>query len=311
MPSQQHIVFTDPFLASYASNPRRVSASALTDYAIQQDLAKAFAKYSMCPPSSSNAYTALQPPTPNEDDDKAGHPLLRLQQSYNERSEFPFPSVDQIAPCSVNQKLNEVLEKDATVSYAHKISLTIQTPAKPYTTSFAHSPDTPPLTPPGLSSPAESYRDLPTPIDGKSFFASPTSLLTPEPENDLLSPEEEEQVEQPTVSQQLLSQRVLLPAFASQYTILSELGTGGFGFVVRGYRNRDSRDVAIKFIYKQSMPAHAWVRDITWSRGTRSMPSEAQMLMRIKHDGVVAFLDLFEDEDYFYMVCPTLFFFQE
>lgn len=101
-----------------------------------------------------------------------------------------------------------------------------------------------------------------------------------------------------TVSAEHLSDRQLHPDFAANYTIADELGSGGFGFVVSATRNADRRPVAVKFIWKTKVPTHGWVRDPKLG----VIPLEAFVLRVVDHPSVVKFIDLFDDEDFFYLV---------
>lgn len=101
-----------------------------------------------------------------------------------------------------------------------------------------------------------------------------------------------------TVSAKHLTDRALHPDFASSYTIADELGSGGFGFVVSAIRNIDQRPVAVKFIWKSKVPTHGWVRDPTLG----VIPLEAFVLRVVDHPCVVKFIDLFDDEEFFYLV---------
>ncbi|BGO94391.1 hypothetical protein NBRC10512_002089 [Rhodotorula toruloides] len=113
-----------------------------------------------------------------------------------------------------------------------------------------------------------------------------------------------------TVSGRALANHALHPLFASTYTLCDELGAGGFGFVVRAERNHDSRSVAVKFIERAKIPSHGWVKSRSWGdtpgltqpTGPKLVPMEAFVLRSIRHEGVVAFIDLFEDDKYFYLV---------
>lgn len=69
--------------------------------------------------------------------------------------------------------------------------------------------------------------------------------------------------------------------------------------------------VAVKFIYKNKVPTHGWVNSRHWGAapglvqredGARIVPMEAYVLRNIRHDGVVAYIDAFEDSLYFYLV---------
>ncbi|KAM0791747.1 hypothetical protein ACM66B_004014 [Microbotryomycetes sp. NB124-2] len=114
-----------------------------------------------------------------------------------------------------------------------------------------------------------------------------------------------------TVSGRALANYHLHPLFDAQYAIQEELGSGGFGFVVRAQRLSDDLSVAVKFIERAKIPSHGWVRSRHWgdapglsplSEAHRIVPLEAFVLRTIRHKGVVGFIDLFEDERYFYLV---------
>ncbi|PWN27590.1 Pkinase-domain-containing protein, partial [Jaminaea rosea] len=101
-----------------------------------------------------------------------------------------------------------------------------------------------------------------------------------------------------TVSAKHLATRPLHPVFAANYTLGDELGSGGFGFVVSATRNEDSLPVAVKFIWKTKVPSHGWVRDPTLG----VIPLEAFVLRVVDHPCVVKFHELFDDEEFFYLV---------
>ncbi|PWN97381.1 kinase-like protein [Tilletiopsis washingtonensis] len=101
-----------------------------------------------------------------------------------------------------------------------------------------------------------------------------------------------------TVSAKHLAHRTLHPGFAAAYTFGDELGSGGFGFVVSATRNADGLPVAVKFIWKDKVPTHGWVRDPTLG----VVPMEAFVLKVVDHPGVVKFVDLFDDDEFFYLV---------
>ncbi|GAA5972545.1 hypothetical protein JCM11641_001893 [Rhodosporidiobolus odoratus] len=150
-------------------------------------------------------------------------------------------------------------------------------------------PLTPPLTPP--------YQDYSALLPSVDLPPSPTPApaLPPKPS---------------TVSGRALLHHRLHPLFASSYTLCEELGSGGFGFVVRAERNIDNLSVAVKFIERAKIPSHAWVKSRSWGEqpgliqppGPKLIPMEAFVLRSIRHEGVVAFIDLFEDEKYFYLI---------
>ena len=131
-------------------------------------------------------------------------------------------------------------------------------------------------------------------------------------------------------SAKFLAEHGVAPEFAAQYDIIDELGSGGFGFVVRARRISDGLTVAVKFIFRHKVstaafsscatasdwrtspkiPSHGWVRTKGWNKlangqlegAERLIPFEAYVLRMVRHRGVVAFLDLIEDERVFYLV---------
>lgn len=101
-----------------------------------------------------------------------------------------------------------------------------------------------------------------------------------------------------TVSARHLMGRKLHPRFVQQYTICDELGSGGFGFVVSATRITDSRPVAVKFIWRDKVPNHGWVRDPEFG----AIPMEAFVLRAIESPFVVKYIDLLADQDFFYLI---------
>lgn len=96
----------------------------------------------------------------------------------------------------------------------------------------------------------------------------------------------------------------LNPEFAKRYSVDAELGSGGFGFVVSavqtGYRNVPGVEVAVKFIIKNRLTG------IDLENG---LPREATILSMCRHLNIVAFVELYQDDEYFYLVsvgraCP-------
>lgn len=137
-----------------------------------------------------------------------------------------------------------------------------------------------------------------TPRKSESQLRMPSTaqLLTPPTmEKSLSAPA---QAVPRTVSAKHLYNRQLHPRFAANYTIADELGSGGFGFVVSATRNVDLRPVAVKFIWKDKVPTHGWVRDPNLG----VIPLEAFVLRVVDHPCVVKFIDLFDDEEFFYLV---------
>ncbi|KAE8220764.1 hypothetical protein CF319_g5759 [Tilletia indica] len=101
-----------------------------------------------------------------------------------------------------------------------------------------------------------------------------------------------------TVSARYLTDYKLHPRFAATYTLGDELGSGGFGFVVSAQRNADSFPVAVKFIWKEKVPSQGWVRD----GDLGVVPMEVFVLKTVRHPSVIRFVELFDDDQFFYLV---------
>ncbi|KAL7751503.1 hypothetical protein RI367_002964 [Sorochytrium milnesiophthora] len=101
-----------------------------------------------------------------------------------------------------------------------------------------------------------------------------------------------------TEVQKVLANHKLCPEFAEQYVIGDELGSGGFGFVVTATRIVDDTEVAVKFIYKNKVPVTGFAKDVELG----VVPIEVFVLKNTHHDNVVAFIDLFTDSKFYYLV---------
>lgn len=101
-----------------------------------------------------------------------------------------------------------------------------------------------------------------------------------------------------TVSAKHLSTRTLHPHFVSTYDLGDELGSGGFGFVVSAKRRTDGMPVAVKFIWKNKVPSHGWVKDPQLG----IVPMEVFVLKVVDCPFVVKFVEAFDDTELFYLV---------
>ncbi|KAI9019107.1 kinase-like domain-containing protein [Hyaloraphidium curvatum] len=101
-----------------------------------------------------------------------------------------------------------------------------------------------------------------------------------------------------TTSQRYLTRYPLHPKMQQQYVIGEELGVGGFGFVVAGERRNPKEDVAIKFIFRNRIPAQGWARDPDLG----VVPMEVYILKNVRHRNIVRFLDYIEDERFCILV---------
>ena len=178
-----------------------------------------------------------------------------------------------------------------------------------------------------IPAPTAPLSPPPTPI-AKNSVTSPKAKLTPASKQPAILEDSKPVPDPRSISSKYLAERKVLPAFNAQYDMLDELGSGGFGFVIRAKRRCDGLIVAVKFIYRErvshaingklsiltflllQIPSHGWVRARGWTKmpdgrpnpSEKLVPMEAYVLRMVRHKGVVAFLDLMEDENTFYLV---------
>ena len=92
----------------------------------------------------------------------------------------------------------------------------------------------------------------------------------------------------------------------SNYTIIDELGSGGFGLVVRAIRKFDGLQVAVKLMWRDRIPKEAWLEAQGWDPKhptmTYMIPKEAYVLRKVNHPGIIQYIDLFEDCKFVYLV---------
>jgi len=97
-----------------------------------------------------------------------------------------------------------------------------------------------------------------------------------------------------------LAGALLHPGFARKYTVIEELGAGGYGFVCVAI-DRDGREVAVKFIRKfRHPPAYPLAM-------ARDEPMECFVLRSINHPNIVSYIEQFEDDRFYYLVSLPLF----
>ena len=90
----------------------------------------------------------------------------------------------------------------------------------------------------------------------------------------------------------------MVPIFSAKYRLISIIGQGSFGFVLKAERLRDFKEVAIKFIYKQNINSSNWMFDSEIGL----IPSEVFYLKSLNHPGIVQFFDYFNDGRYIYLI---------
>jgi hypothetical protein len=88
---------------------------------------------------------------------------------------------------------------------------------------------------------------------------------------------------------------MLCSDFAQRYTIIDELGSGGYGFVCVAM-NREGREVAVKFIRKFREP-NTFPLAMAGDE-----PLESFVLRNIDHPNIVGYVEQFEDDRFYYLV---------
>lgn len=128
---------------------------------------------------------------------------------------------------------------------------------------------------------------------GHPFFSTSESIVAPEPEQPLHTSE---------VAHKYLAEKVLPIEFEKRYTVGDELGSGGFGFVCvatqTGFENTPGVEVAVKFVFKAKLANDK-------SSTIEGEPVESYVLRGLNHPGVIKFIALFEDAEFFYLVSPS------
>ncbi|KAI5477243.1 serine/threonine protein kinase [Pseudohyphozyma bogoriensis] len=281
---QRPVLAADPFvsnakLPAQFGIPNTVLFSPYTRYESQNAPARSPTR---TPTSKKLATFCEAPPSP------ATSPLLAPVSSDSTKSSsslglgLPFRPVPP--PPTLDVEMVDAFSTPPSSRTLPTVSRIAPVPAPIKTTHLltVDAPLTPPLTPPYTN----GGQPLPSPVE--PYF--------------------------PTQSARLLYNYPLHPAFDASYTLAEELGCGGFGFVVRANRNVDGLSVAVKFIERAKIPAHGWavardwrgstrgLRAPTEPRGGRRIPMEAYVLAGLRLEGVVAFIELFEDDRYFYLV---------
>ncbi|KAM0753280.1 kinase-like protein [Meredithblackwellia eburnea MCA 4105] len=103
------------------------------------------------------------------------------------------------------------------------------------------------------------------------------------------------------------------PCVNEYYTFFEKIGNGGYGEVWKAERTSDGKNVAVKMIPKRKMHPHRFIKvqfceDSTqpglafYGNSVQMVPVEVYALRRIVSDGVVSFIDIFEDDSFFFLV---------
>lgn len=154
---------------------------------------------------------------------------------------------------------------------------------------------------------------------GLTGLTSKADKLPPSPVSVTLSDHQDARDEPPQAAQQISFDRIIAsghplhPFLLNNYSILEELGAGGYGVVVRAMRMEDMREVAIKIVWRCKMPNDSWVAVTGWEDKLLSTPvvvsREAHILRQICHPGVISYIDYFEDHTFVYLVSRLKFLF--
>ncbi|KAI8375185.1 kinase-like domain-containing protein [Blakeslea trispora] len=102
----------------------------------------------------------------------------------------------------------------------------------------------------------------------------------------------------PSIASSYLTHYQFHPDFLANYTVGEELGSGGYGFVVSATEKRTGIERAVKFIFRNKIPRHSWVRD--HELGT--IPMEIYVLKNVHHPSVIGYVDSYQDSQFFYLI---------
>ncbi|KAH6588966.1 hypothetical protein BASA50_010387 [Batrachochytrium salamandrivorans] len=101
-----------------------------------------------------------------------------------------------------------------------------------------------------------------------------------------------------SMAEKQLASHTLLPEFTNRFQLTSELGSGGFGFVLAAIDRVTQREVATKFILKSRVAANGWVRDPLLG----VIPMEVYFLRHCCHANIISFVAMYSDHKFIYLV---------
>ncbi|KFU88953.1 PAS domain-containing serine/threonine-protein kinase, partial [Chaetura pelagica] len=130
-----------------------------------------------------------------------------------------------------------------------------------------------------LASSAQSFADLSTQSLGEAIRS--TSLF-----------------ENSRRAEELEGLRACEGEYAKNYTTLSLIGKGSFGFVWTARDKQDHQEVVVKFIWKERVLEDCWVDDPDLGRVTQ----EISILLKLQHPNIIKVLNVFENEHFFQLV---------
>ncbi|KAL2916455.1 hypothetical protein HK105_203888 [Polyrhizophydium stewartii] len=100
------------------------------------------------------------------------------------------------------------------------------------------------------------------------------------------------------MAQKMLADHAMLPDFLDRFHLVSELGSGGFGFVLGAIDTHTNREVAAKFILKARVAASSWVRDPDYG----VIPMEVYFLRHCGHKNIISFVTVYSDDKFVYLI---------
>ncbi|XP_029471465.1 PAS domain-containing serine/threonine-protein kinase isoform X3 [Rhinatrema bivittatum] len=86
--------------------------------------------------------------------------------------------------------------------------------------------------------------------------------------------------------------------YSKEYSTLSPVGRGAFGFVWTARCKEDNKEVVVKFILKEKVLEDCWVEDPELGKVTQ----EIAILSRLQHPNIIKVLDVFENKGFFQLV---------
>nr|XP_033813396.1 PAS domain-containing serine/threonine-protein kinase isoform X2 [Geotrypetes seraphini] len=86
--------------------------------------------------------------------------------------------------------------------------------------------------------------------------------------------------------------------YSKEYSTLSPIGRGAFGFVWTARCKEDNKEVVVKFILKEKVLDDCWVEDPELGKITQ----EIAILTRLQHPNIIKVLDVFENKSFFQLV---------
>ncbi|XJO75472.1 hypothetical protein BDV3_006150 [Batrachochytrium dendrobatidis] len=131
----------------------------------------------------------------------------------------------------------------------------------------------------------------PLPKSGTLYRATPEKASS-------ISAQVQDNQTQPSMAEKQLAGHTLLKEFADRFELISELGSGGFGFVLGALDRHTGKEVAAKFILKSRVASDGWVRDPQLG----VIPIEVYFLRHCRHTNIISYVAVYSDHKFVYFV---------